>query len=174
MNQELRQELLTMENLDQTVRKKLIDNGELFDKKIGYHPEMKAVHEKNNHRIHEIINQYGWPGFTLVGEDGSKAGWLIVQHAVLDPAFQERCLVLLEQAVDDHEASPWMYALLLDRVLVQQGKKQIYGSQHYVDEQDKLVPYPMDDPDNVDMRRQKVGLEPLAIRTAEMREERNK
>ena len=40
----------------------------------------------------EIIEEFGWPLQSVVGKDGSEAAWLIVQHAVLEPEFQEECI----------------------------------------------------------------------------------
>jgi len=122
-------------------------------------------------KISEIITEYGWPGISLVGEDACEAAWLIIQHAVLEPQLQELCVGLLEKAVKEKEALPRMYALLLDRVLVHKGQKQVYGSQHFIDGKGKYVPYPIDGPDNVDKRRKQAGLEPLTKRTNEMNTE---
>jgi hypothetical protein len=173
MNNELQQELLAMKEADLKIRQKLVDNGQLFNTRYDYHPEMKEIHQKNNKRIREIIIQYGWPGFSLVGKDGCEAAGLIVQHAVLEPEFQEHCLELLEIAVLQKEAHPWMYALLLDRVLVHQGKKQRYGSQHFIDKNGKLIPYPIENEKNVDALRQHVGLGSIASRSTEMQKERD-
>ena len=85
MNEELRAELLQMAKEDQETRDKLLYSGQL--PKNNYSPVMKLIHEKNNARIKEIIEQFGWTGKSLVGEDGCEAAWLIVQHAVLDPDF---------------------------------------------------------------------------------------
>jgi hypothetical protein len=68
MNAALRDELLTMAEEDQRVRAELASDGSLFD---GYHPTMKAVHDKNAARLTEIIEQHGWPGRGLVGEGGA-------------------------------------------------------------------------------------------------------
>lgn len=84
-NKQLRDELLSMQEEDQRLLQNLIDSGELGT--TEYHPRMKEIHEKNNARIKEIISDYGWPGFSLVGKEGSKSAWLIVQHAVLDVRF---------------------------------------------------------------------------------------
>ena len=53
MNQQLRDELLLMKKDDQQVLQELIEAGELGC--CEYHPRMKAVHEKNNARIKDII-----------------------------------------------------------------------------------------------------------------------
>jgi hypothetical protein len=31
-------------------------------------------------RLRAIVSQYGWPGRSLVGEDGADAAWLLLQH----------------------------------------------------------------------------------------------
>ena len=35
-----------------------------------------------------VVDHHGWPGASLVGEDGAQAAWLLVQHADQDPGFQ--------------------------------------------------------------------------------------
>jgi hypothetical protein len=88
-----------------------------------------------------------------------------VQHAVLEPRFQEECVALLFAAVEAGEAKGYHLAMLHDRVLIRKGRSQIYGSQHEVDENGKMYPLPTSDPERVDQRRADVGLEPLAERT---------
>jgi hypothetical protein len=51
---------------------------------------------------------------------------------------------------------------MADRVLVRDGKKQLYGTQHKFSEDGGLVPLPIEDAANVDKRRKAIGLEPLA------------
>lgn len=65
----------------------------------------------------QIISLHGWPGKTLVGEDGAFEGWLLVQHADLDHAFQKRCLEFMA-AAGAEEVSHSNLAYLVDRVLL--------------------------------------------------------
>ncbi len=169
MNEALRQELLAMERVDRAVRADLVTRGELHGE--GYHPEMAAVHRRNNARLAEIIDAAGWPGRTLVGDDGCRAAGFIVQHAILDLALQRRCVPLLEAAVAVDEAFPFMVALLTDRVLMEQGLPQRYGTQHIGGPEGVLVPWPIEEPETVDRRRAMVGLEPLGERTAQLQEQ---
>ncbi len=159
-NQQLHDELLAMENEDQQVLQELVDNGELGT--VEYHPRIKAIHEKNNARIKEIINQYGWPGFSLVGKEGSHASWLIVQHAVLDTQFMDKALSVLKEAINQGEAESWCFAYLQDRVLTMSNKLQIYGTQHDTDENGVVSPFPIKEPEKVDALRKEIGLEPLS------------
>lgn len=161
MNQQLRNELLSMQEEDQQVLQELIDSGELGT--TEYHPRMKAVHEKNNARIKEIISQYGWPGISAVGKEGSEAAWLIVQHAVLDTKFMDKCLPLLKDATIEGEAEVWCLAYLQDRVLTISGEPQIYGTQHDIDESGIACPLPIAEPEKVEALRKEVGIESLCL-----------
>jgi hypothetical protein len=67
----------------------------------------------------------------------------------------------LEQSVKDGESQAYDLAMLQDRVLMRQGKKQIYGSQVVFNKTGEPVFYPIEDERNVNARRKKVGLEPL-------------
>ena len=171
MNNDLKNELLSMQEEDQHVLQELIDNGELGT--TEYHPRIKAIHEKNNARIKEIINGHGWPRISTVGKKGSEAAWLIVQHAVLDTKFMNECLILLQEAVQQGEAEGWCLAYLQDRVLTQSGKLQLYGTQHDIDENGIAFPLPMQEPENVDVLRQEVGLDTLSEATKRIQEREN-
>lgn len=148
---------------DQRVLKELHDSGELGT--VEYHPKMQEVHERNNKRIKEIIKTHDWPGFDLVGKDGAEAAWLIVQHAVLDIDFMKLCIPLLNKAVQNKQAEGRHLAFLQDRVLVMEGKPQIYGTQFDIDEGGKAFPKPIENPMILDNLRRDLGLETLSERT---------
>ena len=169
MNDALRKELIAMVEKDSEMRQRLADSGELATNE--YHPLMREIHEENNQRIKEVVSEYGWPGISLVGKEGVHAAWFLVQHAVLEPEFQEQCVALLKDAVEVREAKGVYLAMLNDRVLIRQGKPQIYGSQHEVDEHGKLYPLTIEDPVIVDRLRREVGLESLAERTLFLQED---
>ncbi len=70
---------------------------------------------------------------------------------------------MVREAVAQGEVRPSSLALLEDRVLVGQGKPQIYGSQLITDPTTgKNSIQPIADEMDVDKRRAAVGLEPLA------------
>ncbi len=166
MDETLRTELLEMERVDRNVRANLVERGELHTQ--GYHPEMQVVHLRHNARIRAILETYGWPGRSLVGEDGCRAAGFVVQHAILDLDLQRRGVELLTEAVAKSEAEPFMLALLTDRVLMQEGKPQIYGTQYIGAEKGGVEPWPIADPETVDERRRAVGLSSLAENTSRL------
>jgi hypothetical protein len=163
MNQALRDELRAMKEGDLRVRARLAEEGSLFE---GYHPDMEAVHRRNAERLAEIIRDFGWPGSSLVGEEGAEAAWLIAQHAIGEPAFQRRCLVLLQAAAESGDAPRYQAAYLEDRIRVFEGRKQLYGTHIDYRPDGMPRPHPIEAPDRVDERRSAVGLEPLAQRMA--------
>jgi hypothetical protein len=76
---------------------------------------------------------------------------------------QRRALALLAEAVAAGEASPRELALLRDRVLVNEGNEQIYGTQIAGVRDGAPVPWPCVDPERLDDRRAEVDLEPFAV-----------
>jgi Family of unknown function (DUF6624) len=88
-----------------------------------------AVDADNLPWLKRVIAGTGWPGRSLVGEDGAHAAWLLVQHADRDPAFQRSCLGLITEAARHGEATPAELAYLTDRVLLAEGQPQEYGTQ---------------------------------------------
>ena len=111
--------------------------------------------------MEEIIRQYGWPGRSLVGADASLAAFLIIQHA--DYEYQKKYFPLINEAMKKGEFAPGNVALLEDRILMREGKKQIYGSQLKRNEKTgRYEMWPVEDEENLDKRRGAVGLEPIA------------
>ncbi|HEY0754092.1 MAG TPA: DUF6624 domain-containing protein [Ktedonobacteraceae bacterium] len=176
MDEILRAELLAMERLDRDTRAELVKRGKLHAG--GYHPQMQAVHTRHNARMRAILETYGWPGRSLVGDDGCRAAGFVVQHAILDADLQRRGVELLSAAVAQQEAEPFMLALLTDRVLMQEGHAQIYGTQYVGDAHGGVEPWPIANPETVDQRRLAFGLPPLAENTlrlnAQQRQEMSK
>lgn len=135
------------------------------DKKHGWNsPEMKnlwkVINEKdsiNLIRIMKILDERGWLGADVIGQQGNSTLFLVIQHS--DLKIQEKYLPMMREAVAKKNASASSLALLEDRVALRQGKKQIYGSQigRKPNGGDFYIS-PLEDPDNVDKRRAAVGL----------------
>ncbi len=128
--------------------------------------QIEEIRKHNTGRLKEIIEEHGWPDKSLVGsgflrEGGTRCAWYIAQHSDHDLDFQEFALDLMREALQDGEVEPADVAFLTDRVLVSQGKPQLYGSQFFKDEDGQMKPRPIEDPDNLEERRRRVHLEPF-------------
>ena len=151
-------ELLSMAEEDQRVRAELASDGSLFQ---GYHPSMRAVHDANAGQLQAIFESHGWPGERQVGREAAASAWLIVQHAIAQPAFQRRALDLVQAAVARGDAPARHAAMLQDRIRTFEGRPQRYGTQFDWDIDGQLSPLPIDEPEHVDVRRREIGLGPL-------------
>ncbi|SFY32800.1 DUF6624 domain-containing protein [Streptomyces atratus] len=116
---------------------------------------------RHGDRLGEIMDEYGWPTADLVGEEAARAAWLIAQHADRQLDIQRRALRLMEQAVSAGSAGQRELAFLRDRTLVNEGRKQVYGTQIAGVKDGTPLPWPCEDPERMDELRAEVGIEPF-------------
>ncbi|MGW1892535.1 DUF6624 domain-containing protein [Streptomyces sp. NPDC002004] len=116
---------------------------------------------RHGDRLGEIMDDYGWPTAELVGEEAARSAWLIAQHADRQLHVQRRALQLMQQAVAAGSAGPRELAFLRDRTLVNEGRKQIYGTQIAGVKDGAPVPWPCEEPERMDELRAEVGIEPF-------------
>lgn len=162
---DLRTELEKMMKEDQRFRTRVTEAEEKYGQNskelAALWKEQTELDNRLLKRLEEIIRQYGWPGRSLVGADASLAAFLIIQHA--DYKYQKKYFPLIQEAMKKGEIQPGNVALLEDRILMREGKKQIYGSQlKRNDKTGKYEMWPVEDEENLDKRRASVGLEPIA------------
>ena len=121
---------------------------------------MREADSLNTVKVTAILEEYGWLGPDIVGEQGNSALWAVIQHS--DLKTQEKYLPVMREAVRNGLARADQLALLEDRVALKEGRKQIYGSQLGMDPVTKITYVcPLEDPDHVDERRARVGLPPM-------------
>ena len=121
-----------------------------------------SIFRTHQKRVKQIFDNFGFPGYDLVGEGGSSDFWLIVQHSDHNPKFQLEVLEKMKKEVDKGNADSRTYGLLVDRVKLNTGQAQIYGTQlDYNMEICQAYPRNLADSINVNKRRKEIGLEPL-------------
>jgi len=125
MRPDLRAELLRRVEQDQVARAELLRRAEQ-DQVAGAEPgpdwdTVASVDADNLTWLKDVVAEVGWPGRSMVGQDGAHAAWLLAQHADCDPVFQRRCLDLITEAAKSGEASLTEVAYLTDRVLLAEG-----------------------------------------------------
>lgn len=117
----------------------------------------------------KTIEQYDWIDTHRFGEKTAHQAWLLVQHADDYPDLQRTVLARMEPYLADGGVSKQDYAYLWDRVAVNRGEKQRYGTQPDWECKDgKLVLMPLEDPEHVDTRRAEMGLGPVQQALAQM------
>jgi len=161
INLELQKYLLSMEFEEQKIRKNIMvfRNNKIPQKLID---KAHTIDVKNTKNLKKIIAEHGWPNKELVGTNGVSAAFLIVQHSP-DSNFQESMLANLNKSYKSNEGiSGQQLALLIDRVLINQGKKQLYGTQF--DIENNMVTFkPIKDKKIVDKLRAEMKMPPLAF-----------
>jgi len=122
--------------------------------------EFQRIIQSNFPFIKNIAYKYGFPGYSLVGIESSNNYWMLVQHSDFDVPFQKRILKLMKLKVDKKNASGQNYAYLIDRINLNEGKQQIYGTQIIMGVGGTKLKLCVDTL-NLDRRRLSVGLKPI-------------
>jgi hypothetical protein len=78
-----------------------------------------------------------------------------------DLDFRKHCLELVREAANNGDMPRRDIAYLTDVLRLAEGLPQLYGTK-FDRAGDRLEPYPIDDPEEVDARRAALGMEPLA------------
>jgi len=155
-NPALQASLLSMAKEDQDARKSWAagppNPGSGASKSIR---RIDAVHLR---ALRHIVAANGVPTINQVGGDGMSAFWLLVQHADRDLHLQETVLRSLRSANSGVPLDE--IALLTDRVRVNDGRAQLYGTQ-FKQIGDKFVPLRVEDQEHLSARREKMGLMPM-------------
>lgn len=166
----VRRELIGMYEEDQKYRGEMFElmkgmsgpDGEAATKKlVAVARKQEAIDKKNRRKLDRIIARHGWPTQSMVGTEASEVAFLIVQHS--DLAYLKKYFPLLKAAAAKGEAKPGQAAMMEDRILINEGKKQIYGTGVQTDPvTQELKLWPIENEEEVEARRAAVGLPPLA------------
>jgi hypothetical protein len=113
------------------------------------------LNAKNQQEVTRLITKRGWPKRSEVGQVAS-AAFLIIQHASY--YFLKQYLPLIEEACQAGEADWSDYALMHDRIRVNETGRQLYGSQLTTGNDGKHQFIPIEDVAHVNERRLSKGL----------------
>ena len=108
------------------------------------------------------LGTVAWFDIKTYGKDADQAAWLIAEHADMAPDVQLLALDRMGQQVTDHQANAGNFAYLWDRVALNSGRPQRYGTQMRCVGQAWAPVSPIEDPAKLDERRRWVGLAPEA------------
>ncbi len=119
------------------------------------------ISNNNLKELENLLSQKGWPRRSEVGPEAAAAAFYVLQHS--NAEAQQKYISMFENSCREKEASWQQYALMFDRMRMNQNKPQRFGTHAYLDPQagntDEL--YPLEDESKVDEWRKEIGLEPL-------------
>lgn len=121
----------------------------------------RAINEENQKTLDSILVKSGFPRLTKVGYQASHGAFLIVQHAALD--YQTKLFDTLIDLAKVNEIDKQSFCMYLDRVYIDNNKPQLYGTQIGIDSLGYNFLFPVEDPENLDKRRQEMDLVPMEM-----------
>lgn len=136
--------------MDSIVAARRLPTAEAAQHLIGL---MLAADSTDLRRVEAIMQRYGYPGKTLVGTPTNEAAFYVLQHSSRIPRY----LPLVKRAADQGELPFHLYAMMLDRQLMYEGKPQVYGTQGRSYTGHPGFIWPVEDPIHVNERRKKAG-----------------
>jgi len=108
-------------------------------------------------KVKKILNEHGWPTPQEIETKREIIPFLVIQHA---PYKDQKLLLpqVLEASEKGYLNANWL-ATLEDRIAIEEGRPQTYGSQIGYDSlRHRSYILPLIDPENVDKRRKELGL----------------
>jgi hypothetical protein len=106
--------------------------------------------------IEKVFVKYGYPGKSLVDTPANESAWYIIQHSQKIQQY----LPMMKKAAEQKELSFHLYAMMLDRELMNSGKEQIYGTQltcRGLKGKNSCFVWPIKDAATVNKRRKEAG-----------------
>lgn len=126
------------------------------NKVILFKSQLKLLDSISYSKIEFILTKFGNPSKDIVGEMSS-IPFFIISFAPIQ--IRERYLSIFALAAINKDIELKSYAFYVDKIKVAKGEKQIYGTQYYVNQNDELIYYPSEDPENLNKKRLQMGLE---------------
>ena len=127
---------------------------------IEYALKMEETDNASLASVSHILDNYGWPAG--LSDAANKTIFLVIDHS--DLKTMNKYIGLFRDAVEKGYLSMNDLVTMEDRMLMNAGKPQKYGTQAYsLVEDGKTVIYiwPIEDPDKLDALRKSVGLMPI-------------
>jgi len=119
----------------------------------------EGIDLQNQSAVVAIIERCGWPTARQAGSKGMQAVFLVIQHSSRE--MREKYFPLIKESAVKGDLSQRAVAMMEDRMLMEKGKKQKYGTQlvKFGDGPFKL--HPVEDPENLNARRLEMGMETI-------------
>jgi hypothetical protein len=120
--------------------------------------EMQKVSFEISNQFKDIVKLTGFPYKNTAPHNVYKAGVVLSLHL---PPNDLRDFFENIESSSPEEFLPEDKAYFIDRLRIHAGKKQLYGTQVKKDKDGKIEIFPIEDKENVNKRRKKMGMETL-------------
>jgi len=120
---------------------------------------LSANDAANTEFLKSILPAEGWFAISQYGESAGQNAFLITQHSP-DNDFRASVLARMEPLLASGEVKREYYALMFDRVAIQEGRPQRYGTQGECRDGVILIS-PVEDDKGLEARRAEMGLAPM-------------
>ena len=121
---------------------------------------LRESRSKGPDNLCEILKEFGWPTKKLVGDDGAAAAFFLLRNTS-SPTMQAALLPVIIAATSAGEISLRDFAFYIDRLRLNAGLKQLFGTQATIRD-GFLMMFPIENEAVVDARRKQYQLPPLA------------
>jgi hypothetical protein len=110
--------------------------------------------------LEDLIDKFGWPKSKEIGEEGTEVLFRVLENQPFE--VRQKYFKVIKRASITDPLMRQYKAEFVDRLRLDQGKKQKYGTQYGFDEaKQSIVLYPVVNPLRLDARRLRVGMEPI-------------
>jgi hypothetical protein len=153
----LKQVLEGIYDTDQGIREKIATaQGDELGKIIS---QMLKIDSVNQIQVKHILDKYGWLPQSKIGEKAADAIFYVVQHGGTE--LIRAHLPTLKKLAKQKEAKGTHAAMMEDRLLMYDGKKQIYGTQatSRLRADNSGAIWPIENPAKVNQLRKEAGFE---------------
>lgn len=118
-----------------------------------------SIDAQNLEVVEQILQKCGMPTPDNSGYEGPNTIWLVIQHA--SPDKRKKYFSDLLASSKKGHIDRQSIALMQDRMLMDDGQPQLYGSQVSMTDNGAYELYDLRDPETVDSRRAMMGMPPL-------------
>lgn len=136
------------------------EHGDESDKYWDAIKEAGRIAEANGEKLDSLISLHGWPRQNLVGQAQARAAAFVLVYS--NVKFQKEYVSEIEKSVEYNEIPGWYLATIIDKILIADGEKQLYGTQYlYNDSTKGFELAPIENEVEVDKRRMKLGMDSM-------------
>lgn len=165
----MKSDLQVMFKKDQDIQNLIINTSDEKVNKLDLEKKKYTIFKKNCNTLKKYFYEYGYPTINTNGKKISHTFWLLVQHCDHDSDFQKAVLKAMKKELNNENVDKVDYAYLYDRVQINIGKKQLYGTQVGYDENYKPYIKKLKNPSTVNKRRKAIGLNTIEEYIEEIR-----